>query len=280
MAYLEDNRGRSSEEYMITSQKGSPRPIWTHLERRLSLLILAFMLIVWEWLIRSGAISPLFFPAPTAILRTLGRWLTSDEMFPHLGMTLFRVFLGFALGGLLGLIVGLIIGWSRRISVVVDPFIAATHPIPKIAILPLIMLVFGIGEISKLILIAIVAFFPMLINTAAGVRQINPVYFQVVESYGASPIRVFARIVIPGCLPLILTGVRLSLNISLLITIVVELVAAQRGLGTLIWSAWQTLRTEELYASLVIAAALGVSLNFLLQYVQKRMIPWELGEKG
>jgi NitT/TauT family transport system permease protein len=246
------------------------------LEWWLPAAVVAVALTVWEWQARTGGLSALFFPAPSTIALTLVRLLTSGELAVNVGATLSRLFLGFALGGLPGLILGLAMGWSRRLRVVVDPFIAAAHPVPKIAVLPLIMIIFGIGESSKVVVVAVAVFFPMLINTMAGVRQISPIYFEVAQNYGAGLIKVFTRVVVPGSLPLVLTGARLALNVALLLTIAVELVAAQEGLGEMIWFAWQTLRTEELYASLIVIAALGISFNLLLQRLTVRLVPWQV----
>jgi ABC-type nitrate/sulfonate/bicarbonate transport system permease component len=116
----------------------------------------------------------------------------------------------------------------------------------------------------------------MLINTAAGVRQIHPIYFEVAENYGARMIQVFARVVLPGSLPLVLSGLRLALNTALLLAIAVELVAAQEGLGAMIWFAWETLRTEELYATLAVAAALGIGFNFVVQRLTTKLVPWQV----
>jgi len=238
--------------------------------------VVAAALAIWEWQVGTGSLSALFFPAPSAIALTLVRLLTSGELATHLSATLSRLFLGFALGGLPSLILGLTMGWSRRLRAVVDPFIAAAHPVPKIAVLPLIMIIFGIGESSKVVVVAVATFFPMLINTMAGVRQISPIHFEVAQSYGASVFKVFTRVIAPGSLPLVLTGARLALNVALLVTIAVELVAAQEGLGEMIWFAWQTLRTEELYASLIVIAALGIILSLLLQYLTARLVPWQV----
>ena len=130
-----------------------------------------------------------------------------------------------------------------------------------------------------MVVVAVGVFFPMLINTMAGVRQISLIHFEVAQNYGASLFKVFTRVVVPGSLPLVLTGARLALNIALLLTIAVEMVAAQEGLGEMIWFAWETLRTEELYASLIVIAALGISFNFLLQRLRARLVPWQV-ERG
>jgi NitT/TauT family transport system permease protein len=241
----------------------------------LSLFILLLILLLWEIGGRLGAISTLFFPAPTIIARSLMDMIASGELWVDLRATLLRLGLGLSIGGGLGLLLGLLMGWSKRLRVVVDPFVAAVHPIPKITILPLIMIVLGIGESSKIALVAIATFFPMLINTMAGVRQIRPIHFEVAENYGASQHHVMTHVVLPGSLPLILTGARLALNTALVLTIAVELLTAQEGLGATVWLAWETLRTEELYAVLLVIALLGIGFNWGLQYLTGRMVPWE-----
>jgi ABC-type nitrate/sulfonate/bicarbonate transport system permease component len=276
MPHLEDARRGSAQEPVDTRLKKGLRLAWPRLEWWLPAAVVAVALAVWEWQVRTGGLSALFFPAPSTIALTLVRVLASGKLATHLSATLSRLFLGFALGGLPGLILGLAMGWSRRLRVVVDPFIAAAHPVPKIAVLPLIMIIFGIGESSKVVVVAVAVFFPMLINTMAGVRQISPIHFEVAQNYGASLFKVFTRVVVPGSLPMMLTGTRLALNIALLLTIAVELVAAREGLGEMIWFAWETLRTEELYAALIVIAALGISFNLFLQRLTARLVPWQV----
>jgi len=138
----------------------------------------------------------------------------------------------------------------------------------------LILVVFGIGEASKIAIVAISTFFPMLINTMAGVRQISPIHFEVAENYGANRFHTFTHVVVPGSLPLIIVGARLSLNTALVLTIAVELLTAREGLGAMIWLAWETFRTEELFASLIVIALLGFSFNRILRYLNQRFLPW------
>lgn len=237
-------------------------------------LVVASFVAVWELLSRAGVISALFFPSPTTILNSLGHLFAAKGMLSHLGVTLSRVGLGFVLGAPAGLTLGLAMGWSPRLRAVLDPFVAAGHPIPKIAVLPLVMIIFGIGEVSIVILIGVAVFFPLLINAMAGVQQINPIHFEVAQNYGATRFRLLTRVILPGSLPLILAGTRLALNIALLLAIAVELVAANDGLGKVIWLAWQTLRTEELYASLIVIAAIGMGLNAGLQMLRAYLTPW------
>lgn len=247
---------------------------WPYLERWAPVLIVAILTILWEVVARAGVIPTLYFPPPSTIMVALIDVIASGEILPHLFATLRRLLLGFLLGGVPGLVLGLAMGGSRRLRVILDPLIAAAHPIPKIATLPLIMIVLGIGEASKVALIALVTFFPMVINTVAGAREIRPIYFEVAHSYEAHALRVLTRIVVPGSLPLILTGIRLAINIGLVITVALELVAATDGLGRLIWSVWQAFRIEYLYATLCVIAALGIGFNYAILWLSSRVVPW------
>jgi ABC-type nitrate/sulfonate/bicarbonate transport system permease component len=274
MAHMENVGRRSPERTTDTGLKQETTRSWPRPEPWISVLIVFAFLAIWEWLARSGHISALFFPPPTKILRSFFELLLNGKLLVHLKASLIRLTLGFVLGGLPGLALGLFMGWSPRTRSIVDPIIAALHPIPKIAIFPLILVVFGIGEASKVVAIAVAAFFPMLINSMAGVRQISPVYFEVTRNYGASLWKTFTRVVIPGSLPMVLTGARLAFNIALVIAIAVELLAAKEGLGVMIWFSWQTLRIEDLYASLIATALLGISANFIIQRISVHMAPW------
>ncbi len=252
--------------------------LWLRLEPWLPLLLAGLVLTGWELASRVGLLSPLFFPPPTKILKTLFQMIANGKLLPHLSATLSRLMIGFLIGALSGLVLGLGMGWSPRLRTVVDPIIAALHPIPKIAIFPLIMIIFGIGEASKVVAIAIAAFFPMLINCMAGVQQLNPVYFEVTENYGASAWKTFSRVIFPGSLPSIFTGIRLAINMAMVIAIAVELLAAKEGLGVIIWFSWQTLRIEELYASLIVIGLLGFGINLALQSVSRRLAPWHIDQ--
>ncbi len=274
MANLEHVGRRSAERAGNTGIALNNHSTWRRLEAWLPAIIIGLGLALWELFSRTGRLSALFFPAPTTIVASLFQMIVNGKMAIHLGATVERLVIGFAIGGSAGLLLGLAMGWSPRLRQIVDPLIAAIHPIPKIAIFPLIMIIFGIGEASKIVAISIAAFFPMLLNCMSGVRQLNPVYFEVTQNYRASPWKTFSRVIVPGSLPLILTGTRLAINMAMVIAIAVELLAAKEGLGVIIWFSWQTLRIEELYASLVVIALLGISINLFLQYLSKRLTPW------
>jgi len=256
---------------MRSGNNTAQRPLSTWV----SAAVFLVALVIWELLVRLGQIPPLFFPAPSAILSTLLRLLSTGELARHVRATLWRVSLGAVVGASAGYISGLSMGWSRPLRALLDPFLSAIHPLPKIALLPLIMIVFGLGESSKIVAIAVSAFFPMWINTLTGVLQMHPVYFEVAHNYGASVRRLFTGVIVPGSLPWVLTGLRLALNTALLIAIAVELTTAREGLGQLIWFAWQTLRTDELYATLVVIGLMGMAFNRLLEWLMRRLVHWQ-----
>lgn len=277
---MENDRSRSAagtgDDRMIYNKK-LRRGSWEHW---VSFLILFILLLGWELLGKAGLISALFFPVPSRIGKALLNMLADGNLAAGLAVSISRLFLGFALGAIPGLLLGLAMGWSSRIRAIMDPFIAAIHPIPKLAIFPLIMIVFGLGELSKVVAIAISAFFPVLINSMTGVRELNPVYFDVSRNYGANRWKTFTRVVLPGSLPMVLSGIRIGVNMALVITIAVELLSANEGLGVLIWFAWQTFRIEDLYVSLFTTAVLGIVINVVLHQITKKIVPWSNPPSG
>ena len=196
----------------------------------------------------------------------------------HLWVTLYRIFAGFLLGAIPGIVLGVIMGMNRTIRVALDPVISAVYVLPKIAILPLVMLVFGIGETSKIMIVGISSFFLVLINTAAGVKDIEPIFFEAGRNYGANRRQMFFHVIIPGALPIIFAGLRLSLGTALIVIIAAEFVAAKYGLGYLIWYSWQTLLTENMFAGLVVIMILGALFTSGLQAIEKWLMPWERQE--
>jgi ABC-type nitrate/sulfonate/bicarbonate transport system permease component len=235
-------------------------------------------LLTWEVSAQSGLISRLFFPAPSVIVRTLVQMIANGQLLVNLGFTLYRLTLGVTLGASLGLLLGLLMGWSRAARAIAGPTVAAIHPMPKLALLPLALILFGIGEQSKVVLIALTAFFPMLINSMAGVQQIDNLTLEVARHYGARGWTLWRRVLWPGSLPMTLTGLQLALNAALMITVAVELVTAREGLGAIIWLAWQTLRTAEMYATLLVIGSVGLISNIMLNLIARRLMPWQRKE--
>jgi NitT/TauT family transport system permease protein len=240
----------------------------------MSIVVAAGLLVIWEILARSGFVSPIVAPAPSRIVATLFRELGTGAMPVHILATVIRLTVGLFIGATVGILFGLAMGLSGRLSRFADPFVAAAHPIPKIAVLPIVMVFLGIGEASKMAMVALSVFFPLLINTMMGVRQISPVHFDVAKSYGATRWKMFTRVVVPASMPMILSGLRIGLNIALVVTISVEIVTASVGLGALIWLSWETMRIDVLYATLVVTAAFGIFFSLLIQFLLVRLVPW------
>ena len=240
---------------------------------------LAIALIsLWELTARSGGISPLLAPAPTTVVATLFRQIQSGELAPHMIATLSRVVAGLVIGGTAGVGMGILMGTIPRVRAIADPFISAFHPLPKIAILPVVMALLGIGDTSRIAVIALAVFFPMMINTLGGVTQISRTHIDVARNYGASGWKLFARVMFPASLPMMFAGFRIALNLALLIAISIEIASASVGLGALIWMSWEVLRIDVLYAALVVIMALGVSFNLIVRALTARLVPWS-GER-
>jgi NitT/TauT family transport system permease protein len=186
-----------------------------------------------------------------------------------------RLAVGLLLGGIPGLLLGVVMGLSPSIRAFFKPLVAALFPIPKIAILPLLLLIFGLGEITKYVSVAIGVVFLMLINTMAGVMAIENIYFDVGKNFGASRWQFFRTVAVPGAMPGIMTGLQLSLTVALLLCITTEMVAAKSGLGYLIWNSWSTFSVEPMYAGLVVCALLGLGFQNLLDLFQRVLLPWK-----
>lgn len=240
----------------------------------LPLVSLTGILLLWELCGRFGLLNPLFFPVPSLIAVAFLTMVADGEIQANLSITLLRVFAGFLIGTIPGIIIGLLMGASEKIRLLLDPLVAATYPIPKLAIFPLLMIIFGIGELSKIMAIAIGCFFIVLINAMAGVKNINKVYFEVAKNYGASKKQLFTRVILPASLPMIFTGIRLALGMSLIVVVGVEFVSANYGIGALIWNAWETFEIEKLYVGIFLCALLGILFTVVLKRIEERVTPW------
>ena len=227
-----------------------------------------------ELLVRSGADTGMFVPAPSSVAVSLGEMLVSGTLPGHLGATLSRISLVLLGGAGAGVVLGLAMGASKRLRRVVDPIVAALHPIPRLAFFPLLIVALGVGESSKLAGVSLGAFFPMLLNTVAGVRGMNPVHLELARNFGASRPQMFLHVLLPGSMPLMLTGLRLSANAAFHSTIGVEMVGSRTGIGAMLWLSWQTFRIDHLYAILVVIAMIGIGLATLIRWITQRSAPW------
>jgi NitT/TauT family transport system permease protein len=254
----------------------APAPFLRALNEQLVSILSPLLFVgLWEAAVRTGVLDWRFFPAPSSILGALAALLASGELLLHTGVSLKRVILGFFFGAIPGLALGLAMGLSRWVRAALNPLVAATYPIPKSAIVPLVMLIFGLGDASKVALVAIGVFYLVLINTTAGVLNIEPIYLEVGRNYGASRLKLFLTVALPGALPLIFAGLRLGMGIGLILIVVGELVGARNGIGYLIWQAWTIFAVERMYVGLVVIAILGWLTTLALDATERLLIPWK-----
>lgn len=233
------------------------------------------LLLLWEALARAKAIDTRFFPAPSSILAQLATLWESGELPAHLRASLARLALGALIGGVPALALGLLMGLYRPLRAVIEPLVAATYPIPKSAILPLLLLIFGLGEASKVAMVAIGVFYPVLINSMAGVLEIDRIYLDVGRNFGASRWQVVRTIALPGALPLVLAGAKLGLGMGLILISIAEMIGAKSGLGYMIWNAWELLSVETMYVGLLVIALLGFAITIALNELERRVVPWK-----
>jgi ABC-type nitrate/sulfonate/bicarbonate transport system permease component len=244
-------------------------------ERLLGIASPIVLLIVWEAAARLHLIDIRFFPAPSRVLATLVDMLRSGELVTNTLVSLRRLGLGVLIGGAPALVLGIAMGLNRWVRAVFDPLVAATYPIPKSAILPLALLVFGLGEASKIFMVAIGVFFPVVINATTGVLEINRIYLDVGRNYKANRWNTFWTIALPGALPVIMTGFKLGIGIGLILIAIAEMIGAKSGLGYMIWTAWETFSVEQMYVGLFMIAIIGFVITVILNEIERLIIPWK-----
>lgn len=238
--------------------------------------IAAFIVIVavWQVSVQNRWVSPIFLPSPGAILRALYVLLESGALAGHVAASLQRILLGFALGASAGVIVGVAIGLVSLARAVGMPIVSALFPIPKIAVLPLFILWFGIGEPSKVATIALGVFFPTVISTASGVDGVARNLIRMAQSFNVPASAIVAKIVLPGALPGILAGCRISASIALILVVAAEMIGAERGIGAFILTAGNLMQTDQLLAGVAVLSVLGLIVGTGLTRLERWLLAW------
>ena len=259
-------------EYKIVSRMTSWQksyPNWV------SIVSILCLLAIWELICQSGVVSSLFLPAPTAIISALLQMIADGEIGVSLAASLYRILAGFFIGSLVGLAVGLVTGTSALMDKIGTPIVNAIYPIPKIALLPLFILWLGIGELSKVTIIALGVFFPVAMNTYSGVKNVDTLLLKVAASFNASWWMTMKSVVLPNALPMIFAGLRLAAGTSLLLLVAAEMIAAQVGIGALILHYGDLMITDRLMAGVIVLSLLGLVFNLILQFLERKAIPWK-----
>jgi NitT/TauT family transport system permease protein len=276
-------------------------------ERTLAFGFPVLALIAWQLIVDAGILNPLWFPQPTRIARALwdvtvnydrfsqtsliGRpWLIPAQfeangwagvwsLFAesHVWATLGRVGAGFVIGAIPGILLGVIMGINRTVRLMFDTTLSAVYVLPKIAIFPIVMLMFAdpFGEGPKIAVVALSVFFLMAINTMAGVRDIDPVFLMAGRNYGARGLSLLWHVILPAAMPVIFAGLRLALGTALIVIISIEFLRAKQGVGFMTFYYWEVLNPEKMYAGLVVVMILGIVLTYGLQALQRRLMPWQ-----
>lgn len=245
--------------------------------RALRVAAIVALVVLWEAFARAGLVPVLFLPSPLGVLEEGAAMIRSGEMAVHLVASLQRLLLGFAIGGGLGVGVGVAVGFFSVAEAVGTPVIAATFPVPKIALLPLLILWLGLGEASKVAVIALGVFFPMAINTATGVRQADPLLVRAAVAFGARRWSVIRKVILPSALPMIFAGLRLGAGTALLLLVAAEMIAVESGIGFLILNAGNLMATTKLMVGIVVLSVLGVLSHWGIGWLERVAIPWRTG---
>ncbi|WP_222430816.1 ABC transporter permease [Cohnella terricola] len=211
---------------------------------------------------------------PSQIAVAFWKLIENGQLLKDVTASLTRVLVGFAIGGIPGIIIGILMGQSSVIRSLLNPIVAAIYPIPKLAILPLLLYIFGLGEASKYAVIAIGVFFILVVNTMTGAMGVPAIFTEVGKEYGASRLTIFRTIVLPSALPVIFAGIKLAWGTAFLLIVAAEFVGAKSGIGYLIWNSWQVFSIEQMYVGLIVIAFLGFITLLILDGLEAKLLPW------
>ena len=239
-------------------------------------LTIVAAVVAWEALVRLRGIAPIYLPAPSSVFVYLSRMIADGSMPYHLGITLLRIFVGFALAAVCGIVLGVLMGMSRTVARVADVWIAALYPLPKISLIPLLIIWVGTGEAYKIVISAISAFFPIVISTYAGIRQTDRGLIKAAKDLGANARQIQLKVVIPGAIPSIFAGLHLGMGIAIILVVAAEMIggSSQGGMGWLLISSGQVMETEKVFASLIVLAVVGAVVIKLQQWIDRKVAPW------
>jgi sulfonate transport system permease protein len=232
------------------------------------------LLVVWEILAQRGLLSPQVLPAPSKVVKTAFKLAMAGSLLNDLGVSLLRATAGFVIGGSMGFALGILVGFSRVAEAAIDRSVQMIRAIPFLALLPLVIVWLGVGEAEKIFLVALGVTFPIYINTTLGIRQVDPKLIELGRVQGLSSLQLIRRIIFPGALPSILTGVRYALATAWLALVVAETIGAQSGIGFLAMDAREFLRTDVIVLTIVIYALIGVAADAVARLLERRLLAW------
>lgn len=239
-----------------------------------SLLAVFIFLLIWEVAPRVGLADPIFVPPFSKVILAFCQLIVSGEMFKDVLISLQRAIIGFGLALVIAVPLGLLIGWFDRVEKFLDPLLQTFRQTSALALLPVFILIFGIGEVSKVAIIFWGVQWPILLNTISGVKTVDPLLIKSARSMGASPLTLFIKVILPGAFPSIFTGIRLSATSAILILIAAEMIGSNSGLGFLIYESQVKIEVPNMYAAILSIAILGLVVNYLLVLLGKKIMKW------
>jgi ABC-type nitrate/sulfonate/bicarbonate transport system permease component len=231
-------------------------------------------LALWEIIALLRVKPAIVLPGPGDVVTAFENLFSTSAIWTDLLTSAEELFFGLLLATVVGLPIGMLIGWYRRLSYVLSPFVSFLYATPRIALTPLLIIWLGIGDTSKIMIVFLMAVFPILINTASGVQSLDPAVLRVARCFGGTDLQIFRTIALPGSVPFILSGVRLAVGQALIGVFVAELSGAQSGVGMMMNNAGQQFQTSVVFAGLFIFALTGVSLNGLLRRIERHFDSW------
>jgi NitT/TauT family transport system permease protein len=244
------------------------------LERSIALVV---FVLLWECLPRLGIVSAAYLSPPSQVVVAIVKLVQSGDVWVHLGASAWRSLSGLLVAVVGGVVCGVALGWFRRAERIVDPLYQLLRQVSAFALFPVFMLFLGIGESSKIAIIVWAAFWPVLLNTISGVKQVERIFVDCARSMGASQGFIFAKVVLPAALPQILTGVRLAGAYSITALVAAEMIGARSGLGFYTLNSQETFQIPDMYAGIVLLALFGLLINKSLSLLERRLLRWRIG---
>lgn len=254
--------------------RGTLAHLW---QRLLPWWVPLLLIAIWQLASSTGLLESRILPAPSAVVVAFWDLLISGELWRHVQVSAGRALLGLLIGGGLGLLLGLLNGSSRVASNLLDTTLQMIRNIPALALIPLVILWFGIDESAKLFLVAIGVFFPIYINTYHGIRSVDPQLIEMGKSYGLTRWQLYKEIILPGAMPSILVGLRFALGLVWVLLIVAETISAQSGIGYMTMNAREFLQTDVVLVGILLYALLGKLADVLAQVLERYLLRWHAG---
>jgi len=232
------------------------------------------VLVLWEAAVRAELLDGRFFPPPSAIFVNMYHLTLEGVLISDLSLSLFRVICGLLLGGIPAVVLAVLMARVRFFYYLLYPLVLLTYPLPKIALIPFVILLLGFGELSKITIVSLGAFYLVLLNTYYGVSNIDKVHFEVAKIGKYRNIDIWRFIILPGAMPAIFHGIRLAVGICLILIVAAEFIGSSSGIGYRIWVSWEMFRPAQMFAALFVLAAMGWFFNIALERLERALTPW------